>query len=122
ASGPGERGGWVVMTFFVVLLVHFFMNHRMPGLLALAARHVVFPRPTPQAQLLDEIQFRHDAAEHTLSPVRQHGTTLTSWVRLRKYIGGNRKFKNHSRRAKSFLGFAGLRWGFFRDIPNPRPV
>src|SRR5438876_2982534 len=70
ARGPGEGGGRVIRTFFEVLFAHFFVNHRMPRLLALAAWHVILPRPTPQPQFLNKIQFRHYAAQHTLSPVR----------------------------------------------------
>src|SRR6266849_188396 len=84
--GSGARGRRFCLGRLEILLFHFFMHDGMPGVLSLAARHIVLARPAPQLELLDEIHFRADSDNHDLNPRQSIGSNRLA-VNTRKYIG-----------------------------------
>src|SRR5437764_4157095 len=65
AGGAGQEGGSRIVV--QLLLLHLLMDDGMPILRAFLRRNIVFPSPTPQTQLLDEIQLQY-ATAHTQTP------------------------------------------------------
>src|ERR1051325_5068820 len=85
AVGPSVIGGGHGFTGLVILLVHFLVNDRVPGLLALLTGNVVFPRPAPQPQFFDKVHLRHNATYHDTVPLTALRYNLPNGWRLEVY-------------------------------------
>jgi hypothetical protein len=75
-----------------ILLQHFIVYDRVPGVLALTARDVMFARPAAQPKLFDQVQLRHHTACHNPFLINERQPDVRG-ENIKSYIGRVAKIK-----------------------------